>query len=98
MSLSVSASMRSYPLPARLGSGSGPLQARTLEEEFLEIARKSPAERLRDRILEDIKTSEADLAAMSAEERQVVEDEIRRRMMEALQASTETGRVVDKTA
>ncbi len=99
MSLSISASMRSFPLSNQLSTKSGePVQPKTAEEEFLEIARKSPLERLRDKILEDMKTSEEALAQMAPEERQAVEDEIKRRMMEALQGSSEAGAVVDKTA
>ena len=99
MSLSVSASMRSFPLSNLLGpDATSKLTPRTAEEEFLEIAQKSPLERLRDKILEDMKMSEADVAGMTPDDRQVVEDELKRRMMEALQASTETGAVVDKTA
>lgn len=100
MSLSVISSIRSFPLGAPLGARAGsttPLQ-QSAEEEFLEIARKSPLERLRDKILEDMKMSEGDVARMTPEDRQVVEDEIKRRMLEALQASAETGAVVDKTA
>ena len=99
MSLSISASMRSFPLSNLLGPEAtnkhGPKSA---EEQFLEIAKKSPLERLRDKILEDMKMSEDDVAKMEPEARQAVEDEIKRRMMEALQASAETGKVLDKTA
>ena len=68
------------------------------EAEFLEIARKSPLERLRDNILEDMKMSEADIAKMTPQDRQVAEDEIRKRMLEALQGGSEAGAMVDKTA
>ena len=101
MSFSVSSNMRSFPLSNLLGAKGGDnaqVQPTTAEEEFLEIARKSPLERLRDKILEDMKKSQEDVARMTPEDRQVVEDEIKRRMMEALQASTETGAVIDKTA
>ena len=97
MSLSISATMRSFALTSQL-SGTSEFKPPSAEEEFLEIARKSPLERLRDKILEDMKMSESDLAQMEPEARQAVEDEIKRRMMEALQASTEIGAVVDKTA
>ena len=70
----------------------------TAEQEFLEISQKSPIERLRDKSLDDMKTSEEALAQMEPEERQAVEDEIKRRMQEALQASTGTGVAIDKTA
>ena len=99
MSLSVTASMRSFPLSKLLGpdapSKPGP---KSVEEQFLEIARKSPLERLRDKILEDMKMSEDDVARMEPEARSAVEDEIKRRMLEALQDSSEAGAVVDKTA
>ena len=99
MSLSISASMRSFPLSNLLGpDATSKLGPKSAEEQFLEIARKSPLERLRDKILEDMKMSEDDVAKMEPEARQAVEDEIKRRMMEALQASTETGKVLDKTA
>ncbi|MCR6671903.1 hypothetical protein [Devosia ginsengisoli] len=99
MSFSVSANMRSFPLGNLLGpDATSKLRPQSAEEEFLEIAKKSPLERLRDKILEDMKMSEEDIAAMSPEDRQVVEGEIKRRMMEALQASTDTGKVIDKTA
>ena len=98
MSFSISANMRSFPLTSQQSGSPSPLQPRSAEDEFLEIARKSPLERLRDRILADMKTTEEALAQMDPEGRQAVEDEIKRRMQEALQASTETGAVVDKTA
>jgi TPP-dependent pyruvate/acetoin dehydrogenase alpha subunit len=99
MSLSVTSSMRSFALTDLLSTkGGSPLQPRSAEEEFLEISQKSPLERLRDKILEDMKTSEGDLAQMQPEERQAVEDEIKRRMLEALQGSSEAGAMVDKTA
>ena len=99
MSLSISASMRSFPLSNLLGpDATSKLGPKSAEEQFLEIARKSPLERLRDKILEDMKMSEDDVAKMEPEARQAVEDEIKRRMMEALQASAETGKVLDKTA
>jgi TPP-dependent pyruvate/acetoin dehydrogenase alpha subunit len=97
MSLSISATMRSFPLATQLG-GTSQLKPKSAEEEFLEIAKKSPLERLRDKILEDMKTSEADLAQMEPEARTAVEDEIKRRMLEALQGSTEGGAVLDKVA
>lgn len=97
MSLSISATMRSFSLASQV-SGMSQLKPKSAEEEFLEIAKKSPLERLRDKILEDMKTSEADLAQMEPEARTAVEDEIKRRMLEALQGSTEAGQMVDKSA
>ena len=104
MSLSISESLRSFPRPpsGRLKAEPEhfkvPLEATGIEQQFLEIARKSPIERMRDKIMEDMKLSDDSLAAMDSESRQAVEDEIKRRMMEALEASTETGQLVDKSA
>ena len=99
MSLSVQSSMRSFKLSDLLSAKGGtPFQPKTTEEEFLEIAKKSPLERLRDKILEDMKMSEDDVAKMEPEARSAVEEEIKRRMLEALQGTSEAGAVVDKSA
>lgn len=100
MSLSVTSSMRSFRLSELLSTKGGtpaPIQP-SAEDQFLEIAKKSPLERLRDKILEDMKTSEEAIAQMEPEARTAMEDEIKRRMLEALQGSGESGAVVDKTA
>ena len=101
MSFSVSSSMCSFPLSQLLSrsgdSTTAPMQ-KSAEEDFLEIAKKSPLERMRDKIMEDMKVSDESLAHMSAEQRTAVEDEIKRRIMESLQESTEAGQVVDKEA
>jgi len=97
MSFSISANMRSFPLASQLGSTS-PFKLKSAEEEFLEIAKKSPLERMRDKIMEDMKVDQDSIAKMSPEQQQAVEDEIKRRVMEALQASTDSGQVVDKKA
>jgi TPP-dependent pyruvate/acetoin dehydrogenase alpha subunit len=70
------------------------------KEEFLEYARMSPAERLRAQILEEMKLSEDGIASMEPEARAAVEDEIKRRMMEALTAKDdpEPGSILDMTA
>ena len=99
MSLSISTSMRSFPLSNLLGpDATSKLGPKSAEEQFLEIARKSPLERLRDKILEDMKMSEEDVARMEPEARTAIEDEIKRRMLEALQGTSEAGAMVDKTA
>ena len=53
------------------------LKAPTATEIFLEEAQKSPMERMREQILEQLGLSEADLAQMSPEERRATEDQIR---------------------
>ncbi|GAB5428689.1 MAG: hypothetical protein Devi2KO_21480 [Devosia indica] len=70
------------------------------KEAFLEQARMSPAERLRAQIMEEMELSEEGLAAMEPEARASVEDEIKRRMLEALTGSsdTEPGSLLDMSA
>jgi TPP-dependent pyruvate/acetoin dehydrogenase alpha subunit len=99
MSPSVSANMRSFPLSNLRGAdATSKLGPKSAEEEFFVVARKSPLERLRDKILEDMKTSEEAIAQMEPEARTAMEDEIKRRMLEALQGLSEAGAMVDKTA
>jgi hypothetical protein len=71
-----------------------------VEEEFLEIARMSPAERLRMQILESMGMSEDSVASMDPEARDAIEDEISRRMMQALTGKddAEPGSLVDMMA
>nr|WP_314257600.1 hypothetical protein [uncultured Devosia sp.] len=102
MSMSISESLRSFPRPLSGQVKALPehftLQTKSTTDEFLEIARKSPAERMRDKIMEDLGVDEKGLSQMEPEARQAMEDEIKRRMMQTLQASTDTGQVVDKSA
>lgn len=87
------------PVTPTSGKPSTPLKV-DAREEFLEYARMSPAERLRAQILEDMELSEDSLAAMDPEARAGVEDEIKRRMLEALtgKADAEPGSLVDMSA
>ena len=87
------------PVTPTSGKPSTPLKV-DAREEFLEYARMSPAERLRAQILEDMELSEDSLAAMNPEARAGVEDEIKRRMLEALtgKADAEPGSLVDMSA
>lgn len=104
MSFSISESLRSFPRPlsgqlkAEPEHFKAPLEATGIEQQFLEIARKSPLERMRDKIMEDMKLSDDSLAQMDTETRTAVEDEVKRRMMETLGASTDTGQLIDKSA
>jgi len=54
------------------------------EDLFLEEARKSPIERMREQILEALGLSEESLAALPADQRAAVEDQIRELMEEKL--------------
>ncbi|MNL12173.1 hypothetical protein D3C87_1330350 [compost metagenome] len=87
------------PVTPTSGTSATPLKV-DAREEFLEYARMSPAERLRAQILEDMELSEDSLAAMDPEARAGVEDEIKRRMLEALtgKADAEPGSLVDMSA
>lgn len=62
----------------RLDEPPATLKAPTPTEIFLEEARKSPMERMREQILEQLGITEEDLAQMSPEERRATEDQIRR--------------------
>lgn len=63
------------------------------EELFLEEARKSPAERMREQVLEALGLTEDDLASMAPEERAAVEqqiaDMIKEKMRQAMGADRE---------
>lgn len=61
-----------------------------VSEEFLEMAKKTFAERIRDQFLEDRDLTEADLAAMSPEDRAAVEKEIRNAILEAMGVNEDT--------
>ncbi|NMG36058.1 hypothetical protein GRF61_16545 [Azoarcus sp. TTM-91] len=54
--------------------------------DFRDYMEKTPAERMRDAILRDMGLTEEDLAAMPAEERAAVEDEIAERIKDKLLA------------
>lgn len=101
MTYSISANMRSFPLSSPLTPPHGEKAdrlVRSVEQEFLEIASKSPLERLREEIMEDMKVDEGEIAKLEPQARQPIEDEIKRRMMEALQGADDSGRVIDKLA
>lgn len=56
----------------------------TSEQAFLEISSKPPLERLREKILSGMKVTEEQIAQMQPEARQAAENEIQRRLKEAL--------------
>jgi len=69
--------------------------------DFLELAKKTPAERMRDAILKSMGLSEDDLKSMSPEKRKVVEETIRQKIKEAAEQAAKngkTGLVADVTA
>ncbi len=100
VSFSISNNMRSFPLPAQLGGSTGSLQPKTAEEEFLEYAQMTPAERMRANVLQEMNLTEDQLKSMDAETREKIENEIRERIKEKVENSAEakTGVMVDKDA
>jgi predicted HTH transcriptional regulator len=68
-------------------------------DEFLEIARQSPEERIRAAILEEMDISEEELEAMSSEQRDAIEKQIAERIKDKLleQAQNKPGTLVDVT-
>lgn len=54
------------------------------EDEFMELANKTLAERIREQYLKDHDLTEDDLKGMSAEERDAVEADIRKAILEAM--------------
>jgi TPP-dependent pyruvate/acetoin dehydrogenase alpha subunit len=87
------------PVTPNSGTVTNPLKV-DAKEEFLEYARMSPAERLRAQILEEMELSEDGLAAMDPEARAGIEDEIKRRTLEALtgKSDAEPGSILDMSA
>jgi hypothetical protein len=66
----------------RLDEPPATFKAPTATDIFLEEARKSPMERMREQILEELGLSEDALAQMSPEERRATEDKIRQMIEE----------------
>ena len=65
------------------------LGAKTAAQELAEYASKSVAEHVRDAVLKDMGLTEEDLAAMPPEQRAAIEDEIARRVAQALSGLTD---------
>ncbi|TNM65734.1 hypothetical protein [Aliirhizobium smilacinae] len=59
------------------------------EKEFMDLADKTLAERIRDQYLKDHDLTEDEVDAMSPEDRQAVEDEIRNAILEAMGVNEE---------
>ena len=69
--------------------------------DFLDYAKETPAQRMRDAILKSMGLSEEDLKSMSPEKRKAVEETIRQRIKEAAEDAAKkgkTGLVADVTA
>lgn len=72
---------------------------KTPADEFLEYAKKSPAERIRAAILEELGITEEELEAMPAEAREAMEKTIAEKIKEKIEQAAEkkTGMLVDVT-
>ncbi|MBW6421178.1 hypothetical protein KX729_06960 [Rhizobium sp. XQZ8] len=62
----------------------GDAPSTAIEDQFMDMSKKTLAERIRDQYLEAHGLSEDSLAAMSPEEREAVEAEIRKAILEAM--------------
>jgi len=97
MSGSIIDSMQSFALPKQLLAKTSPTAAatkqfeQTAEEKFLDYAKKSPAEKIRDALLKSIGVTEEEFAQMSPEQRKEVEQKIADKIKAAMQKQTENG-------
>jgi len=73
---------------------------RTAEEDFLDYARMSVAERIRAEVLEDEKLTEEKLAELDAKQREAIEERIREKVAEKITGETgkNVGGIADLTA
>jgi hypothetical protein len=97
MSNSIISSMQSFTLPSRLQpsdkaeNGQATTAAKTPEEKFLDYAKKTPAEKMRDALLSSIGVTEEELKNMSPEQRREVEQKLADKIKEAVNKKTENG-------
>lgn len=61
----------------------------SVEDKFLAYARKTPAERFREDLLNSMGLTEEDLNAMSGEDRRAIEEEITRRIKEKIEKDSQ---------
>ncbi|MBN9525121.1 MAG: hypothetical protein J0H82_02890 [Alphaproteobacteria bacterium] len=61
----------------------------SVEDKFLAYARKTPAERFREDLLNSMGLTEEGLAAMDPDKRKAVEEEITRRMKEKIEKDSQ---------
>ncbi|MES2032638.1 MAG: hypothetical protein V4466_00555 [Pseudomonadota bacterium] len=94
------------PLSALMGIGAALLKADETEKsrspraDFLEIARQTPAERMRAALLARMGLEEKDLAGMTADQREAVENKIKEMIKADFEAGADKrpGRIVDLKA
>lgn len=74
------------------------ITAPSATEIFLEEARKSPIERMREQILEELGLTEDSLAQLPPEERRAIEDQIREKIEEKFRQANNAGDRPDSNA
>ncbi len=72
-----------------LEAGAGESPYSQYEQEFMDLADKTLAERIRDQYLKDHDLTEDDVNAMSPEDRKALEDDIRNAILEAMGVNEE---------
>lgn len=98
MSGSIIDSMQSFALPNKLQANktSSALAAtkqveQTAEQKFLDYAKKSPAEKIRDALLQSIGVTEEEMKNMTPEQRKDVEQKIADKIKETLEQKAGKG-------
>ncbi|QUS38402.1 hypothetical protein RPMA_05740 [Tardiphaga alba] len=98
MSSSTITSMQSFALLGKLQPNKTPSALdsaidtpQTPEEKFLDYAKKSPAEKLRDSLLQSIGVTEEELAQMSPDQRKAIEEKIAEKIKETLEQKASKG-------
>ena len=73
---------------------------KTPKEEFLEYARMTPAEKLRESVIRSLGVSEEELKRMDSKERQRIEEQVRELIRQKVESdgSDQKGAIVDVTA
>ncbi len=61
----------------------------SVEDKFLAYARKTPAERFREDLLNSMGLTEEDLQGMNADDRKAIEEEITRRIKEKIEKDSQ---------
>lgn len=98
MSNSITAGLQSLMLPTRLqpaktSSGTEPAvdPADTPEQKFLDYAKKSPAEKIRDALLASVGVTEDQLKAMSPDQRREIEQKIADKVKQEVEKKAANG-------
>jgi hypothetical protein len=98
MSNAIISSMQSFALPNRLQPNKGGSvsenvtdPAQSAEQKFLDYAKKTPAEKLRDSMLASIGLTEDEVKNMSPEQRKDVEQKLTEKIKEAVDKQSRDG-------